>query len=75
VDRMRAQFRPWPFVRAIHSHRAITPRPPTITTVMMSGLRWLSWAAVRMWPRHCRWAAAVMSLMTRVSVMIRYGEE
>jgi hypothetical protein len=37
VDKVRAQFLPWPLARAIHSHRAGAIRPMTITTVMMSG--------------------------------------
>ena len=35
VDRMRAQFRPWPFARATHSHRTTTTRLKTIHTVMI----------------------------------------
>ena len=44
---MRAQFRPRPFARAIHSHRAITTRPETIASVMRV-FRSLIWAAVRL---------------------------
>src|SRR5580693_1188634 len=33
VDRPRAQFRPWPLARAIHSHSATGTRPKTIVSV------------------------------------------
>ncbi len=68
---MRAQFRPWPSTRAIHSHRAITTRPNTISTVRMSGFSWPSWAAVTLWPRHRQRAAAVMSPMATASQTTR----
>jgi hypothetical protein len=42
---MRAQLLPCPTARAIHSHRAIKPRPKAITSVMMSGRQSLGWAA------------------------------
>ena len=45
---MRAQFLPWPFARAIHSHRPIPTRPETIARLMMNVLSWLTWAAVRL---------------------------
>jgi len=43
---MRAQFLPWPFARAIHSHRVITNAPEAIASVM-SVFRSLTWAGVR----------------------------
>jgi hypothetical protein len=46
VDRMRARFLPWLAARAIHSHRAISAKPTIITSVMMRGRMWLSWAVV-----------------------------
>ena len=70
VDRVRAQVRPWPLARAIHSHRAGTTRPETSVTVMMSGRRWLSWAAVRAWPFHRKWPPALPPPM-RASTMIK----
>ena len=51
VDRMRAQFRPRPLARAIHSHRATGTRAQSIDTVMNSVVSWLTWAAVRWCPR------------------------
>src|ERR1700677_3706305 len=36
VDTLRAQFRPWPFARAIHIHRAIGTRSKTIVSAMKS---------------------------------------
>ena len=61
---MRAQFRPWPFARAIHSHRVIAARPKATHTAMTSGL---AGGEVRLWPRNCPLAAALMSTMIRVS--------
>jgi len=55
VDKMRAQFLPWPLARAIHSHSAGSTKLTAMTTVMMSGRQWLTWAAVRLRPAHCRW--------------------
>ena len=46
VDRIRAQFRPWPFARAIHSHRATPITPETTASVMMNVFSWLTWATV-----------------------------
>jgi hypothetical protein len=40
TDRMRAQFRPWRFARAIHSHWALPIKPKTIHTVMRIGFIW-----------------------------------
>src|SRR5271165_5715543 len=57
----------WPSARAIHSHRAMETRPKSIHTVMMSRL---IWGAMRLWPRNCPWAAALMSKMIRASPMI-----
>jgi len=48
VDRMRAQFRPRPFARAIHSHSAVMISRVTVTTMMMTALCSLTWAAVRL---------------------------
>src|ERR1700689_5073898 len=63
---MRAQVLPWPFVRAIHSHRAITTRPAAIASVM-SVFRSRTWTAVR--PGFALRSAALMPLM-RDSEMI-----
>jgi hypothetical protein len=46
VDRIRAQFLPWPFACAIRGHKPITARPKTIASVM-SVFTSLTWAAVR----------------------------
>ncbi len=70
VDKMRAQFRPWPFARAIHTHTAGTTSPETNVSVMMSGRRWLSWAAVRARPFHRNWPPALSPPM-RASTMIK----
>ena len=61
---MRAQFLPWLVARAIHSHRAITARPTTITSVMVSG------AAVR----GCPSTLPLLSPM-KGSATIRYAAE
>jgi len=46
---MRAQFRPRPAARAIHSHKATGTSKTTITTVMVSGV------AVRRCPSAFPW--------------------
>src|SRR5580704_14271284 len=48
VDKVRAQFLPWLFARAIHSHRAIPITPDTMATLMMNLSYWLIWAAVQL---------------------------
>src|SRR6204780_2407589 len=63
---MRAQVLPWPFVRAIHNHRAITTRPTAIASVR-SVFRSRTWAAVR--PGFALRSAALMPLI-RDSEMI-----
>ena len=47
VDTTRAQFLPWPFALAIHSHSAMPTTPETMASVMMNVFSWLTWAAVR----------------------------
>ena len=48
VDRIRAQFLPWPFARAIHSHSATPITPDTTASAMMNVFSWLTWVAVRL---------------------------
>ena len=48
VDKIRAQFLPWPFARAIHSHSATPITPDTTASAMMNVFSWLTWVAVRL---------------------------
>jgi hypothetical protein len=47
VERIRAQFLPRPFARAIHSHSATPITPDTTASAMMNVFSWLTWVAVR----------------------------
>ena len=69
---MRAQFRPWPFALAIHSHSATPTTPETMASVMMNVFSWLTWAVVRV--GRALWIAALVPLMstremTRLTVL------
>jgi len=68
VDTIRAQFLPWLFARAIHSHRPIPSTPDTTATVIMNVLSWLTWATVRLGRAFL--IAALVPLMS-VSEMIK----
>ena len=67
MDKIRAQFLPWPLTRASHSQTAIRTRPETIASVM-SVFRSRTWAAVR--PGFALRSAAFVSPM-RATEMIR----
>ena len=48
MDTIRAQFRPWLFARAIHSHSATPITPDTTASAMMNVFSWFTWAAVKL---------------------------
>ena len=69
VDRIRAQFLPWPFVRAIHSHSATPITPDTTASAMMNVFSWLTWAAVRL-GRAFLIASLVPPMLTRETIRL-----
>ena len=75
-DKIRAQFRPWPFALAIHSHSAMPITPETMASVMMNVFSWLTWAAERVGRAFL--IAALVPLMsireiTRLTVLTGAG--
>ncbi len=66
---IRAQFRPWLFARAIHSHSATPITPDTMASAMMNVFSWLTWVAVRL-GRAFLIASLVPLMLTREMIRL-----